>query len=1689
MQVARGVVGGDVLRRAVAQDVLAERELLLDPEYFPALADSVEGFSGADVWVKRGRFDTELTRYRYDAVLYSGPVPAGSEEMVVRWGREVSSVAELEAFLAGSGASRVRVVGVPNGRVVDDYAVLAELDGDVVPSGAGVVLEELAGAGDGCGFGGVLTWTADAVDGSVDAVFSREAAGVAGAGLVYRPGQRAGVRTALEGLGSSPSSARVVSSLAAEARAWCGRFLPDYMVPAAVVVLDRLPLTPNGKLDRKALPAPEFLSTAPMRRPSTPHEHLLSTLFGEVLGRAEIGLDDNFFDLGGHSLLATRLISRIRTTLGLELALRDVFERPTVAELAVCVGGAGGTRPALAGVERPAGLPLPLSFAQRRMWFLQRLDGEGLGYNMPGALRLRGRVDVDALRAAVGDVVARHESLRTVFLEVDGVPRQVVLGVGERLPEFVVVDSDPTAVEGLVGEGARHAFDLTAEMPLRVTLFVVGPEEFVLLLVVHHIAADGWSLGPLARDLADAYAARCVGEVPGWAPLPVQYADYTLWQHQLLGDETDPESLLSTQIAYWSDALADLPDQLELPFDRPRPQTPTFQGESIDCVLSAGVHAGVVELARRSGVSVFMVLQAAVAVELSRLGAGEDIPLGSPVAGRTDDALDDLVGFFVNTLVLRTDVSGDPSFRELLGRVREVDLAALAHQDVPFERLVEVLNPARSMARHPLFQVMLALQNNPEPHFSLPGLEVVTDAVDPGIARFDLTFSLTERHGSDGLPAGIEGVVTYAVDLFDEETIATLWRRLVMVLESVVADPDVRVGAVEVLEPGEYEKFVLDVNDTLLPVREECVPELFERWVAGNRDAVAVVFEDQAITYGQLDDRANRLARLLIERGAGPEQVVAVAVPRSVDLVVTLLAVLKTGAAYLPLDPGYPAERLTFMLDDTRPTVIVTKVEAASLWAGRNELFLVDDPRTTERLERTSPRPVDPGELLGAPHALQPACVLYTSGSTGAPKGVVITHRNLVGLVEAVQLQFGLDDTDAVLFKSSLNFDASVEEVFWPLLTGVRLVVAKPDGEKDPAYLAELMRSQAVTTIDIVPALLDAVLDEFANAGEAMPHLRRVISAGDVLGRGLAERFAAVSGGQLINMYGPTETSVNATSWVYEPGAGFGAPPIGRPTPQTQVYVLDAGLRPVPPGVTGELYISGAGLARGYHRRPGLTAERFVANPFTPGTRMYRSGDLARWTPAGQLHFAGRSDQQVKLRGMRIELGEIEAVLAQHPAVATAHVIPHQDQLVAYALLTPTAATSGMTAEQVRAHTATRLPAHMVPAAVVLLDRLPLLPNGKLDRKALPAPDFAAMVSERRAATPLEHHLCGLFAEVLGLPEVGVDDNFFDLGGHSLLATRLISRIRTTLNAELQISALFVTPTPGGLALGLGLHDDGSGFGTLLPLRYGEGPALFCVHPVAGLSWGYARMLPQLERGMPVYGLQSRALAAGSEPPASIEAMAADYIEVLQQVQEHGPYHLTGWSLGGVIAHEMAVQLRAAGQDVGVVALLDAHPEHPEHPEQRRPGRGASGEETERDILVSLYEYAGLDMPAGMSTGECRAHLSQEFVRQSDRGFGLDEEAVERLVNAYADNSRLAGKFTPNRFDGDVLTITAAVGLTDSGSVERWRPYVGGRIADHPIPFRHAEMMDPDPLERICSILNSALNSSAQSAHQSEEGE
>ncbi|MDQ2884424.1 MAG: condensation domain-containing protein, partial [Actinomycetota bacterium] len=638
--------------------------------------------------------------------------------------------------------------------------------------------------------------------------------------------------------------------------------LPDYMIPSAIVMLNGLPMMPNGKLDRRALPTPEYGSPGAGRAPRTPQEQLLCELFAEVLGLAGVGVDDGFFDLGGHSLLATRLIARVRATLGVELELRTLFEAPTVAGLAACVGGAGQARLALTAGERPD--VVSLSFAQRRLWFLHQMEGPSPTYNMPLALRLSGDLNHQALQSALGDVVARHESLRTIFPQVEGAPRQLVLDVEVASPQLPVTDVTGTELPEALAAAARYGFDLATEPPVRAELFTLAPQEHVLLLLVHHIAADGWSMGPLSHDLAAAYAARCQDQAPKWAPLPVQYADYTLWQHRLLGDHTDPDSLFTTQLTYWTQELAGLPDHLDLPTDRPHPPAASYRGDHLTIRLEPALHEGLRELARRGGASLFMVLQAGLAALLSKLGAGTDIPVGSPIAGRTDQALDDLVGFFVNTLVLRTDVSGNPSFAQLLGRVRETALAAYAHQDMPFEYLVEVLNPTRSLAHHPLFQIMLALQNALEADFQLSGLDVSFVPAPTGAAKFDLSFSLWERRGPDGRCQGIDGNVEYAADLFDPPTVQTLLARWVRLLEAAVADSDRPISRIDILTPTERHHLLHTCNDTTHPLPPATLPVLFQTQVAVTPHTVAVVSDDTTLTYRQLNTRANRLAHTLI---------------------------------------------------------------------------------------------------------------------------------------------------------------------------------------------------------------------------------------------------------------------------------------------------------------------------------------------------------------------------------------------------------------------------------------------------------------------------------------------------------------------------------------------------------------------------------------------------------------------------------------------------------------------------------------------------------------------------------------------------------------------------------------------------------------------------------------------------------
>ncbi|WSK77939.1 amino acid adenylation domain-containing protein [Amycolatopsis sp. NBC_01286] len=1409
--------------------------------------------------------------------------------------------------------------------------------------------------------------------------------------------------------------------------------LPEFMVPAAVVALTEFPLTPNGKIDRRALPVPDA-EAGSYRAPRDPAEEILCGLYAELLGAGRVGIDDGFFDLGGHSLLATRLISRARTALGVELGIRDLFQAPTVAGLAARIDHGRPVRPAL----RPRPLPdrIPLSHAQHRLWFLNQLHGRDAGYAVVCALRLTGQLDRGALAGALADVTGRHESLRTIFPELDGSPCQQILDVSESpLDVRAIAESD---LSEALDAAAAATFDLTTDRPFRPELLALGADDHVLVLVQHHIVSDGWSMGPLVRDLSAAYTARCAGESPKWTPLPVQYRDYALWQHDVLGDPDDDGSILGAELAYWRERLAGLPEELALPADRQRPAVAEHHGDSVPVEIDAGLHNGLRELARDGGVTLFMVLQAAFAVLLSRLGAGDDVPIGTPVAGRTDEALDDLVGFFVNTLVLRVDTAGEPTFRELLARVRETDLGAFAHQDVPFERLVHELNPARSLARHPLFQVLFVLQNADDADLELPGLRVSGEPVAVRTAAFDLALSLHEL--DPGRASGIGGGLTYRTDLFDRSTVDGFVTRLVRLLTAAVASPDTPIGGLELLAPGERRR-LLAAPDPVDFGPWRAVPDQVAR-----TEGVAVVSEDGELGYAELNRRANQLAGYLgIARGT----LVGVCLPRGPELLVAQLAVLRAGGAYVPLDPGYPADRLAYMLVDAAAPIVITTTSLAARVAGTARVLCLDTEAAA-----IAAQPVEAPPVSLSPR--DAAYVIYTSGSTGKPKGVVLDHTGLAHLCAWYQGEFGVTAADRGGHVAALGFDAAVFET-WPLLTaGASVHLPAQRVLDDTGALAEWLAGSGITVAFLPTPRLELMLDEPGFAG---PDLRFVVAGGDRLRR----RPSAGDGFRLVNGYGPTECSVMATGGDVTPD-GDGPPGIGGPVPNTRVYVLDRRLNPVPAGVPGELYLAGAGLARGYLGRPGLTASAFVADPFGgPGERMYRTGDVVRWRRDGGLDFLGRADQQVKVRGVRIELGEIDAVLGRCPGVRQAVTVLRDDRLVAYL-----AADSGVSP---KAHAEAFLPANMVPSAFVVLDDLPLTPNGKLDRTALPAP--ARVVAAGRAPrTALERALCGLFTEVLDVPEVSVDDGFFDLGGHSLLAGRLISLIRRELGAELGIRVLFETPTVAGLARRLGTGTatgtDRDELAVLLPLRAdGAGAPLFCVHPAAGIGWVYSGLLAHLDR--PVYALQSRGLTQPDRRPGTVDELVKDYLEQIRRVRPHGPYHLLGWSFGAQVAHAMAAQLQAQGEEVGLLAMLDGYP----------PSGAAPSDEPLAALLGSLgHDLSARPDSMPLELPEFRSILLAEGSPLA----ALAPGAVDALPEVFAHNSTLARTHRPSGFAGDVLFFRATEGKhAGSPSPSAWEPYVEGRVAVHEVAARHGELMRPGSLAGIGPVVAARLAESGWS--------
>ncbi|MFF2145255.1 amino acid adenylation domain-containing protein [Kitasatospora sp. NPDC058190] len=1453
--------------------------------------------------------------------------------------------------------------------------------------------------------------------------------------------------------GTAPDLAEVRELLAGQ--------LPDYMIPAAYAVLDRLPLNSSGKLDGSALPEPDLrAATGPSRAPRDAREAALCALLAEVLGVAEVGPDDDFFALGGHSLLATRLVSRVRTALGAELPIRAIFESPTAAGLARLVD-TDRCRPALTAAARPE--RIPLSHAQRRLWFLQQLDPRSDAYHIPLALRLTGALDADALAAALHDCAVRHEALRTVFPADGADPRQLVLDPDQLPPLLSAADTAEEDLAEALRTAAAQPFDLTAEPPLRAHLVTLAPDRHVLLLTVHHIACDGWSLGPLARDLGAAYQARAAGRAPDWTALPVQYADYTQWQLALLGDDEDPGSPAARQWQYWSKALDGLPEEIALPVDRRRTAETGQEAGRVPLRLTGEDHRALAALARAHGASLFMAVQAGLAALLTRLGAGTDIPIGTPIAGRTDEALDDLVGFFVNTLVLRTDTDGDPGFRELLLRVRDADLAAYAHQDLPFERIVELINPERSPGRHPLFQVALVM-DQAGPAVDIPGLEseVLTAGLTP--AKFDLTVTLGAPAGPDG---ELSGAIEYRTDLFDRATVEAIAHYLARLLGAAAADPERPIGRLGLSAEDERAALLADSVGERRELAPTTLAALVRERLAAPSDTPALVFEGRALDPAELDRRIEAMARRLAAVGVRPGSRVAVAVPRSVELVVALCAVHRAGGAYLPLDPDYPADRLAFMLVDARPAAVIAAPEQLALLSPSEGVPCLspEDLPAPEDVTPTAPGPEDP------------AYVIYTSGSTGRPKGVLVPHQGIANRLRWGQEEYRLTAADAVLQKTSSSFDVSVWEFFWPLITGATLVVARPDGHRDPAYLAELIQRQDVTVAQFVPSMLDAFL-QHPQAAECTG-LRLVVASGEALPAATVRRFRQVlPGARLANLYGPTEASVEVTAWECGPTDEQPRPvPIGRPVWNTGAYVLDSALNPVPPGVPGELYLSGEQLAYGYLGRSALTAERFVADPHgAPGTRMYRTGDLARRRRDGAVEYLGRVDGQVKVRGHRIELGEIETRLGEHPAVSACAVTVREDRagaarLVAYVVPAPSA--EPPTAAVLRAHLRGHLPEFMVPTAYVLLGALPVSVNGKLDRRRLPEPQTHVESRSREPRTPTERTLVALFAELLGVPEVGPEDDFFLLGGHSLLLIRLVERIHAQFGADLPVRALFEAPTAAALAERLTERRPESAdaaFEPLMALRStGDRAPLFCVHPVTGDGLGFLGLLRGLDPDQPVHAFQGIGPVGGGPRPATLDGLAREYLARMRAVQPHGPYRVLGWSFGGLVAHQIGVLLREAGEEVDLVALLDS-----------LPAPRDTGEITDTTVLAELLTTTGAP------DAEVAAVLADEWrptpLELLDRlavalreAAPRDEEQLAVFLDSCRYHAELMTGWTPGVLDAPVVVFTASADNRPEETVATWSAHTTGPVMDHPIAARHLDLANAGPIDEIAGVLAAAL--------------
>ncbi|MDZ7375500.1 MAG: amino acid adenylation domain-containing protein [candidate division KSB1 bacterium] len=1190
-----------------------------------------------------------------------------------------------------------------------------------------------------------------------------------------------------------PDSSRAEGFSVAELQAFLKTKLPDYMVPARFMMLDHLPLTPNGKIDRAALPAPDhsaFLTAARYVPPRTATEQLLATIMAHILQVDRVGLNDNFFQLGGHSLLGVRLQSRIRDAFQIELPLRQIFDSATLSELASAIDAirAAGPISEMPAIEpMPRDQEIPLSFAQQRLWFLDQLQPNSPFYNIPIALRAIGNLNISALKQSLQQVIQRHETLRTSFKVSKGKPYQIISDQAEIKIEIIDLTQmnkgdQELRVQQLATEEAIRPFDLSSGPLLRVSIIRLQPEQHVILVTMHHIISDGWSMAIFIKEVAACYQAVCQDQAISLPNLPIQYADFANWQRRWLTG-----SVLEQQLDYWKQQLAGLPPMLELPTDKPRPAIQSANGAALTRKLSLDLLKSAKNFSGQENVTLFMTLLAAFKTLLFRYTGQGDIAVGIPHASRNRSEIEGLIGFFVNTLVLRTQLGDAPSFKELVRRVREVTLAAYAHQDLPFEMLVEAIQPQRDLSHTPLFQVMFVMQNMPLEPLELPGLTFEPIQIETRTAKFDL--SLIASEASDGL----EVIVEYNTDLFYPATIQRIMEHFERVLHLALSHPDQSISRLPLLSEAEHQQILIDWNRTRMPFPDGlAMHQWFEQVSATHSDRIAVRYKDQQLSYAELNRRANQLANYLIAQGVHVEDLIGICMTRSPEMIIAVMGSLKAGAAFIPLDPAYPKERLAYMISDSNATMVLTQQALASELEpiGPRLVCLDTEWENIFRYPTSTPNIEMDAENL--------AYVIYTSGSTGKPKGTMIQHRGWCNLGRVQQMLFGIGPDSRILQFSALSFDASVWEMVMALGSGGTLVLTDQESLLTGQSLLHVLQHEQITTVTLPPSVL-AVIPQ-----TDLPELRTLITAGEACTKDLVDRWA--NGRQMFNAYGPTETTVCASAYSIDAQEDRN-PAIGRPIANFELYILDSNLVPVPIGVPGELCVGGIGLARGYLRRPDLTAEKFIPNPFSsePGARLYRTGDLVKYRPDGNIEFLGRIDQQVKLRGFRIELGEIETLIASHPGVRDAAVVVREDpsggrRLVAYFTVAPE---SQMDLADLRRFLRSHLPEYMVPASLMQLERFPLTPSGKVDRKALPAPDFSRATLENPYIAPrndIEAKLANICARLLNIQQVGISDNFFDLGGHSLLATQFIAHVEDEFQVELPLRAIFEEHTIAGLA-------------------------------------------------------------------------------------------------------------------------------------------------------------------------------------------------------------------------------------------------------------------------------------------------